>query len=510
MKVLLVSRLAALGVAAVIVLVAVCTGAVGSAAQNPAAVSDAAALRDDLKARRARLMATLTSGTMAIFWSAPPRVYSRDVDYEYRQDSDLLYLTGVEQPETILVLVPGSRTRKEILFIRPPNPRVEHYVGHFLNVEEARAQTGIETVLETTQFDDFVLSMFNRRPFGLPVDAAREDDDHEEFFRALDAGTGRLALRLEPPTAFDAPLSDEYVFANRARERLIGVSIVNVTAAVHALRQVKTLYEQKLLRQSVEISADAHVAGMKAARPDRFEFEVEAAIEQTYLTRGAMSPGYPSIVGSGPNATTLHYMASSRQMREGDLLLVDAAANYRGQTGDITRTYPVGGRFTPAQREIYELVLAAQDAAMKAARIGNRTLDIERASEAVIKEGLLKLGLITDTKGPQFRTWYTHGICHWIGMDVHDVGDYRRRLEAGMAFVIEPGLYIRPEALGQLPDTPENRAFREKVAPAVARYQGIGVRIEDSFLLTETELVRLSAKAPRTIKEIEDLVRSGR
>lgn len=147
---------------------------------------------------------------------------------------------------------------------------------------------------------------------------------------------------------------------------------------------------------------------------------------------------------------------------------------------------------------------------MKAARIGNRTLDIERASEAVIKEGLLKLGLITDTKGPQFRTWYTHGICHWIGMDVHDVGDYRRRLEAGMAFVIEPGLYIRPEALGQLPDTPENRAFREKVAPAVARYQGIGVRIEDSFLLTETELVRLSAKAPRTIKEIEDLVRSGR
>jgi Xaa-Pro aminopeptidase len=486
------------------------TSSLGSVTQTTVPASETAALREDLKARRARLMATLTKGTMGIFWSAPARVYSRDVDYEYRQDSDLLYLTGVEQPETILVLVPGSRTRKEVLFIRPANPQLEHYVGRFLTVDEARARTGIETVFLTTQFDDFLSSMFDRRPFGLPVDARRSDDDHEEFFRALDDGAGRLALRLESPPRFDAPLSDEYAFASRARERLIGVSIVNLAPAVHALRQVKTPYEQTLLRQSVDISAEAHVAGMKAARPDRYEFEVEAAIEQTYLARGAMSPGYPSIVGSGPNANTLHYTASSRQMREGDLLLVDAAANYRGQTGDITRTYPVGGRFTPAQREIYELVLAAQDAAMKVARVGNRTLDIERASEAVIKEGLLKLGLITDVSGPQFRTWYTHGICHWIGMDVHDVGDYRRPLEPGMAFVIEPGLYIRREALAQLPDTPENRVFRDKVAAAVDRYQGIGVRVEDSFLLTDKDLVRLSAKAPRTIKEIEELVRTGR
>jgi Xaa-Pro aminopeptidase len=500
----------AVRMAALVALVALCSSAVGSAAQNPAATSETAVLRDDLKARRARLLATLTKGTIGILWSAPARVYSRDVDYEYRQDSDLLYLTGVEQPETILVLLPGSRTRKEILFIRPSNPRLEHYVGHFLTVDEARAQTGIETVLLTTQFDDFLLSMFDRRPFGLSVDATRDDQDHEEFFRALDEGTGRLALRLESTPRFDTPLSDEYAFASRARERLIGVSIVNLAPAIHALRQVKTLYEQKLLQQSVEISAEAHIAGMKAARPERYEFEVESAIEQSYLARGAMSPGYPSIVGSGPNASTLHYTASSRRMREGDLLLVDAAANYRGQTGDITRTYPVGGRFTPAQREIYELVLAAQDAGMKAARVGNRTVDVERASEAVVKEGLLKLGLITDATGPQFRTWYTHGICHWIGMDVHDVGDYRRPFEPGMAFVIEPGLYIRPEALAQLPDTPENRAFREKVAAAVERYQGIGVRIEDSFLLTDKELVRLSAKAPRTLKEIEDLVRSGR
>jgi Xaa-Pro aminopeptidase len=153
-------------------------------------------------------------------------------------------------------------------------------------------------------------------------------------------------------------------------------------------------------------------------------------------------------------------------------------------------------------------VLAAQDAGMKAARIGALSLDIERASEAVIKEGLLRLGLITDATGLQFRTWYTHGIVHWIGMDVHDVGDYKRPLEAGMAFVIEPGIYIRPEALEQLADTPENLAFREKVGPALKKYAGIGVRIEDSFLLTGKELVRLSARVPRTLQEIDDFMRS--
>ena len=474
----------------------------------PAQSDAGSALRQDLQVRRARLMEKLGGGSMVILWSAPARVYSRDVDYEYRQDSDLLYLTGIEQAETVLVLVPGSPRRSEVLFITPPNPRQEHYVGKFLTVEDVRARTGIETVFLTTEFDQFLAAMFNRRPYGLPVDAARDNTDYDGFFKALDEGTARLALRLENTPGVNEPLSDEFAFANRVRERLLGARIINLSPYVHGLRQVKTPYEQRLLAESVDISSEAHLAGMRAARPERFEREVESAIESVYLARGAMSPGYPSIVGSGPNATTLHYSASSRRMNEGDLLLVDAAANYQSQTGDITRTYPVSGRFTPQQREIYELVLAAQDAGMKAARIGAKTLDIERAAEAVIKAGLLKLGLITDATGPQFRTWYTHGICHWIGMDVHDVGDYKRPLEAGMAFVIEPGLYIRPEALEQLPDTPENRAFREKVGPAVTKYAGIGVRIEDSFLLTNKELVRLSAKVPRTTQEIDDFMRS--
>ena len=232
--------------------------------------------------------------------------------------------------------------------------------------------------------------------------------DHDGFFRALDEGTARLALRLESPPGMNEPLSDEYAFANRARERLVGARVVNPAPAVHALRQVKTPYEQKLLRESVDISSEAHIAGMRAARPERFEHEVEAAIEGVYLARGAMSPGYPSIVGSGPNATTLHYSASSRRMLEGDLLLVDAAANYQGQTGDITRTYPV-------KREVH--AGAARDLRAGAGGTGRRHeggayrrahADIERAAEAVVKEGLLKLGLITDatgrSSGPGTRT----------------------------------------------------------------------------------------------------------
>jgi Xaa-Pro aminopeptidase len=190
-------------------------------------------------------------------------------------------------------------------------------------------------------------------------------------------------------------------------------------------------------------------------------------------------------------------------MKAGELLLIDAAAFYQGMTADITRTWPVSGKYSPPQAELWRLVLAAQDAGMKAAVAGNHTTDVEKAAEEAVKAGLLRLGLITDAGSKQDRTWYTHGICHWIGLDVHDVGDYRRPLAPGMAFTIEPGLYIREAALDALEDTPENRAFKEQVKPALARYREIGVRVEDSFLLTESGLVRLSARVPRTLEEIE-------
>ena len=472
-----------------------------------AAAAAAGPLQDDLSARRARLIERLGPNALAVFWSAEPKVYSLDTDYEFRQDSDMLYLTGIAQEGAILVLMPGNRTQKEILFVREPNPRREHWNGHGLTKEEATAQSGIKKVYYAGEFESFLTAMFNRRPYGLR--RSEITDEYDTFFDAVGANRAALALRLGARPAPSEPLTPVYEFAARTRDRFVNVTFVDTLPMIADLRQIKTPYEQTLLEKSAIISGQAHMAGMAAAAPGKFEYQVEAAIEQVYLANGAMSWGYPSIVGSGPNATILHYSESSRQMQAGELLLVDAAANYQGYTVDITRTYPVSGTFSEAQKELYSLVLAAQEAAMQAAKIGGKTADIEKASEAVVKAGLLKMGLITDATGPQFRTWYTHGICHWIGMDVHDVGDYQKPLAAGMAFTIEPGIYVRPQALDNLEDTPENRTFKEKVASAVEKYKGMGVRIEDSFLLTSNGLKRLSETTPRTIEEIERYLKTS-
>ena len=446
-----------------------------------AAAAAAGPLQDDLKARRARAMERLGPDALAIFWSAPERVYSADVNYEYRQDSNLLYLTGIDQEETILVLMPGNAARNEILFIREADARREHWNGHSLTPGEASEQSGITAVLTLNQFEGVVAAALSNRERPLTT----------------------LSLLLEPQRNLTDPPGPTRQFAAKMRERFFGFQVKDATPVLNELRQIKTPYEQDVMRKSALISSEAHKAGMRAAAPGKYEYEVEAAIEEIYLRSGAMSWGYPSIVGSGPNATILHYNKSSRQMKAGDLLLVDAAANYQGLTADITRTYPVNGRFTPEQRELYEIVYAAQEAGIKAARIGARTQDIQSACDEVLRAGLVKLGLVTEASGTQFKIWATHGVTHWIGHDVHDVGVRGKPLAAGMTFVIEPGIYIRESALENLPKTAENLAFAAKVRPAVQKYKDIGVRLEDSFLLTETGLENLSRTVPRTLEEVE-------
>jgi len=473
---------------------------VAAAVAAPAAAGE---LQDDLSARRAAIMQRLAPEDMLVLWSAPERVYSRDVDYEFRQDSNLYYLTAIDQPNTILVLMPGNRERTAFLFISPSNPEREHWTGHLLTAAEATAQSGIATVYPATAFDAFMDAVLSGGVYGLPAGT----QEFSRFQSGLAQQKGRL-LVLGPPPGLNGEVSSEYQFANRVRERFLGLSIGDATTILASARQVKTPYERKVLQESANVSSDAHMAGMKAAHPGAFEYEVEAAIEYVYKKNGAFDWGYPSIVGSGPNATTLHYEKSSRQMQDGELLLVDAAAFYKYMTVDITRTYPVNGRFTRAQRDIYDLVLQAQEEGMHAAKAGNRLADIHQRTVEIIKEGLLKLGLITDPTGDQYRLWYTHSATHWIGMDVHDVGDSRRPLEPGMSFVIEPGLYIRESALDTLPMTPANQAFIAKVRPVVQKYQDIGIRVEDSFLMTESGLTRLSAKVPRTPDEIETFMKS--
>ena len=468
-----------------------------------AGAAGASELSEDLKARRARAMERLGPEAIAILWSAPSARYSLDIDYEYRQDSNLYYLTGLTQEETILVLMPGNESRREILFVRDRNALREHYTGYRLTPAEATARTGIETVLWTSQFEPFVSAMLDRRGFG-----SVDDKQAAKLFEALAAGRARVALPLDAGRGVNDPLTTPLEFARKIRERFVGFQVTDATPILTALRLVKTAYERTALAKSLDISSEAQMAGMRAARPGAYEYEVTAAIEALHRSRGASSWSYPSIVGSGPNATILHYHGGERQMQAGELLLVDAACNYQYASGDITRTYPISGTFSPLQRDIYQIVLQAQDEGMKVAKKDASLEEIHKKTVEVVKAGLLKLGLITDAEGDQYRMWYTHGGSHYIGIDVHDVGDRRQALRPGMAFVIEPGIYIRQSALDVLPRTPENNALIEKIQPVVKKYADIGVRVEDSFLLDENGLRRLSASVPRTIEEIETFLRN--
>jgi len=466
-----------------------------------AGAASSAELTDDLTARRARLMDRLGPDALFIATSAPTRLYSLDIDYEYRQDSNLYYLTGIAQSETMLVLMPGNATRREILFVKDRDPVQEHWRGRSLSRDQATGRSGIRTVLSTSQFEPFLAAMLTRSGFG-----GVDEKDAAHFFDALGAGRARVAAPIDGGGVKD-PLTPMQQLMSRLRERYAGFQTIDASPFLTDLRLVKTPYEQEVLRKAAAISADGQLAGMRAARPGAYEYEVKAAIEAVHRGRGAVSWAYPSIVGSGPNATMLHYPEADRQMQAGDLLLVDAACNFGYMSPDITRTYPVGGTFTSPQRDLYGIVLQAQDEALGEARVGSSLAAIHNRAVAVIKVGLLKLGLITDTTGEQYRMWFTHGASHYIGIDVHDVGERTRALQAGMTFVIEPGIYIRQSVIDALPRTPENLALIDRIQPAVRKYADLGVRVEDSFLLQDGGAVRLTGSVPRTIEDIEAFLR---
>jgi Xaa-Pro aminopeptidase len=349
---------------------------------------------DDLHARRARLMERLGADAMLVLWSAPTARYSLDIDYEYRQDSNLYYLTGLTQDATILVLMPGNTSRREILFVRDRDPVQEHWRGRTLGADDARARTGIETVETTSRFDTFVAAILSGRGWG-----AITAEEASRFFGALSAGHAHVALALESGRGMADPPSLPLQFARKIRERFVGFDTIDAMPALEDLRTVKTPYERQVLVKSLEISNEAQLAGMRATRPNAYEYEVKAAIEAVHRGRGAVSWSYPSIVGSGPNATILHYPDGDRQMLAGELLLVDAACNYGYMAGDITRTYPVSGTFSSLQKDVYGLVLQAQQEGIRAARPGASLQDIHAATVDVIKAGLLRLGLISTGTG---------------------------------------------------------------------------------------------------------------
>ena len=515
------------------------TGAPAAAirATPPAPVFDGQARLAELAARRARVANEAGKQSLVVLFSGEPRVYTNDVDYEFRQENNLYYLTGLAQQRATLVLIPGHTTTREILFIPRRNPLAETWTGHMYSPQEARALSGIGEIWEAGEFEPFMRAIRTRRAYrpkdesilmssvpaasptptpaaGPPTSAAQitgppapqNTGGFESLFGAMAQKSGALYLLLPGGEGDSREFRQEQAFASRWAQSSSGLTVRDAWPIFTEMRLRKSAMELQLLQHAVDITTEALGRAMAVAARSKWEYEVEAEVDYTFKRRHADNWGYPSIVGCGPNATTLHYVESEGRVGANDLLLMDVGAEYGHYTADVTRTFPVGGKFTAAQADIYNAVLAAQEASMAVARPGNTFADVNRASIEVIKDALLRLGLITDRNSAQYARWFMHGTSHWLGMNVHDPGALNTRFEPGMVFTIEPGIYIRPDALDHLPKTEESRKFAEAVRPAFEKYKGMGVRIEDDVVITTSGHRNMSAALPRTLADVENFM----
>ena len=490
----------------------------------PAPVFDQKTRLTELANRRARVAQSVGAKGILILFSTEPRVYANDVNYEYRQENNLYYLTNLKQKGATLVLTPSNEVTPEILFLPRRSPVVEMWDGHMYSAEEAMQSSGIREIWDASEFAPFLEAMRNRQSYRpkaervlMSSSAAPVENGAPSGFEKLFAEAGKSdagLYMLVPGTGNSLEYRQEQRFASEWARPPSGFQIKDATPIFVELRLRKSPLEIALLQHAIDITTEAHERAWVAAADAKWEYEVDAQVAYTFKLRNADHWGYPSIVGCGPNATVLHYEESQGQVTPGELVLMDVGAEYDHYSADVTRTFPVNGKFSRAQAEIYQIVYDAQDAAARVARPGALKSDVHRAATEVIKDGLLKLGLIVDRNSSQYRVWFMHGTSHWLGMNVHDVGDMpsraEPRLEPGMVFTNEPGIYIRPDALDNLPNTPENRKFIDAVKPAFEKYKGIGVRIEDDMLITPGGVKWLTEALPRRMSEIEDFIARGR
>ena len=423
---------------------------------------------EEYKQRRAMLMSKMEPNSIAIFKAKDFSNRSNDVNYAYRQESNFLYLTGCEEPRAYLLLCPegvkigDAAPVKEVFFIRP---KARSAAGESLGLEGAKAQLGFETVLPGTDLLSVAKSAL--------------------------AGKKTLYYAASNPDLVSDPLLEKRTIISREvkielQAGFPDLEIKTLYAALGELRSIKSPAELALLQKAIDATAVAHVEAMKSCEPGMFEYELQAVIEYCFAKNGAEYQGFPSIVGSGPNSCILHYDANRRKMQDGDVVVMDIGAEYHGYSADITRTMPVNGTFSPAQRQIYEIVLQAQEEAIKLMKPGVTVEHSMKATE-VIAEGLMKLGLIKEKT--EVNRYYMHGLSHGIGLDVHDMGRFGGPLQPGMVLTVEPGIYI-PEG-----------------SPCDRKYWNIGVRIEDDVLITPEGNKIITAAAPKSIKDIEALMK---
>ena len=421
-------------------------------------------------------MRRMAPKSVAIIPGAHDTRRSNDTHYRFRQDSDFFYLTGFEEPDAIAVIKPEADT-KYTLFVRPRDPEREIWDGHRAGVDGAKSEFGADESFPTAEFESKLADFLDGAEvlyYRLGVDEHLDNTIIKEIVRMR--GSNRKPIH--PPQ-----------------------TIVDPATIVHEMRVFKGADEIEIMQQAADIAAEAHCEAMKAAKPGMQEYQIEALIEQIFRRHGASGPAYTSIVGAGPNATVLHYINNDGELRDGDLLLVDAGAEYKGYASDITRTFPINGRYSKAQREIYDLVLKAQMACVEMVRPGTTHDQLKQRSIEILTEGMVELGLLQGKteeliKEKKYEQFYMHGLGHMLGIDVHDVGRYyygqeSRALEPGVVMTVEPGVYIALDTK----DIPE-------------KYLGIGVRIEDDVLCTNNGPRVLTTKVPKHPEEIEALMNS--
>ncbi len=463
----------------------------------------------DLAARRKAVAEAVGEKGVLILHAAEPRNYAGDVDWPYRQENNFFYLTGLTQPGATFVLIPGASTR-EVMFLAPTNPAQETWTGHILTPDEARAISGIATIEDARNLNAFLAALLPAIKGALPPERsggrgpAPAQPLSAEFLASLQPAA-KNGLQIQMLTRGASEFRRESEFASKLAALTPPVTVKDASAIFTNLRRVKSARELDILEHAVDITAEAFQRVYAVTAPGLPEYEIQAQFEFTFLRRNGHW-GYPCIVASGANATTLHYESNRDTMKAGDLLLLDDAAEFDGYSADVTRTIPVSGKFNKEQAEIYRLVWEAQQAAIRNVKPGHQIAggpeSVTGAANEIFRRGLVQMGLMTDpSSDQQLRIWFNHGISHGIGLNVHDAGG--RELQPGMAITVEPGIYVRPDALEHLAKTPENEKYIAAIRPAFEKYKGIGVRIEDDVVVTDGEPKVLSADIPSKLEDVE-------
>ncbi|MCP5145494.1 MAG: Xaa-Pro aminopeptidase [Gammaproteobacteria bacterium] len=431
--------------------------------------------KQEFARRRKRLMDIVNSGGIAIQPTAPEHVRNGDVLFPHRADSDFHYLTGFAEPEAVAVFVPDRKQGEFLLFCRERDPAAETWHGRRAGIEGACELYGADDAFPISDIDEILPGLIeNKERIFYTMGRYPEFDQHVLAWVAEVSGRKRAGVH-----------SPE--------------EIVSLAHHLHEMRLVKSRKEIAAMKQAAKISVLAHEQAMRTCKPGLREYEVEAALLNTFMQGGSRSPAYPSIVGGGENGCILHYTENNAVLNDGELLLIDAGAEYDHYASDITRTFPVNGRFSSAQRDVYEVVLAAQAAAIAKVQPGNHWNDPHEAAVKVLTKGLVELNILkgrvpTLIKEGAYRQYYMHRTGHWLGMDVHDVGDYKvgtqwRLLEPGMVLTVEPGLYLPAGTKG-----------------LAKRWWNIGIRIEDDVLVTSSGNEVLTGALAKSVAEIEALM----